>query len=792
MKTITKTTKAIFVALLAMILCVAMAFALTACNNDDDKPAPDGITKYDATFDASIVMGAMGSQSFSSIFSDAYVTKNGDKYTLTVIFTAGELTVGAAKGTIFVDDAPTEQAESGSIANGTLGVYKQNGDLVTEGVKVTYSSGNNFAVNPAQENVYYVQSAAFPVDGLRAEYYLTLYINSNMMGAQFTKGVHDAKLTLDLESGNTVTSITGLGVETRGEVPAQVVEPVENKYTEYAANIEAVVGMGTDVDFTENLFDGAYVIKKSGKYEMTLIFKSGTVNMPFGNTMTGFLTSADSEDYNHNIVTPVFGYYNGETLVKDGVDLTYSSEEDYVAANGENYYYVKSMTFTVDELKDSYELSIYVMAGNESSASSMQFPYTKKGGDVCKAILTLDLTDAQKVDSITDLLGVDELGEAPAPEVVYTKYDANLSCYVTAMGGVEFGTGLLSGVYVEKDKDQYYMTLVFAKSQVTIFTVTCDTFIDTDPANAGTSKGVTDGTIGYYKADGTLVTDGVEVGYSSGDDYATSSSGNVYYVKSVTMPIDTLRSEYKLTLYVNSSVMGMQFCEPNDTVQSGTYSAVLTLDLENSTEVDNIDDLIGVPVRGEVPEPQSAYTKYDASLSCVVTVMNADIATGIVDSVYVSKENGKTYMTVIFKKGQATVMTITCDTYIDAAPANAGTNKGVTDGTIGFYKADGTLVTDGIALTYSSGDDYGTDGNGNKSYYVKSATFEIDSLRSEYKLAIYVNSNVMGAQFCEPNDNATTTYSAILTVDMESGEGVDSIDSLLGVETKGEVVVDEG
>ena len=187
----------------------------------------------------------------------------------------------------------------------------------------------------------------------------------------------------------------------------------------------------------------------------------------------------------------------------------------------------------------------------------------------------------------------------------YTKYDANLSCYVTAMGGVEFGTGLLSGVYVEKDADQYFMTLVFATSQVTIMTITCDTFIDTNPANAGTSKGVADGTIGFYDKNGTLVTEGIEVGYSSGNDYAASSSGNVYYVKSVTIPIDELRETYKLTLYVNSSVMGMQFCEANDNATGTTYSATLTLDLENSTEVESIDDLIGVPVRGEVSESEN-------------------------------------------------------------------------------------------------------------------------------------------------------------------------------------------
>ena len=203
MKTITKTSKAILFALLAMIICVAMT--LTACNgtsnnDDDDDTTAIVITKYDATFDASIVMGPMGEQSFASVFSDAYVTKNNNQYSLTVIFTAGELNVGGLTGTIFIDNNPTTEETVNGVKDGTIGFYKADGTLVTEGIKVTYSSGNNYAVNSAQQNVYYVQSVEFPVNELRATYDLKLYIHSNMMGKQFIKGVHDAKITLDLES----------------------------------------------------------------------------------------------------------------------------------------------------------------------------------------------------------------------------------------------------------------------------------------------------------------------------------------------------------------------------------------------------------------------------------------------------------------------------------------------------------------------------------------------------------------------------------------------------------------
>lgn len=427
MKTITKTTKAILVVLLAMILCVAMAFSLAACNNDNDDqdtPPADSITKYDATLDASITMGAAGPQQLgSNIVKGTYITVKDGKYTLTLIMEAGEMTVFGITKNVFIDDNPENPQTIEGIKDGTIGIYKADGTIVTEGVKLTYSSGDEYEYTPSGKEVYYVKSAEFPIDSVRESYDLTMFFNSPMMGKQFSNATYKATLKLDLQSGTAVESISGYGVATRGEIP----------------------------------------------------------------------------------------------LPK------------------------------------------------------------------------------------------------------FTKYEAELSCFVTAMGGVEFGDGLLSGVYIEKDAEQYFMTLIFNKSQVTIFTVTCDTFVDTDLANKGTSKGVEDGTIGFYDKNGLLVTDGVEVGYSSGDDYATSSTGNVYYVKSVTMPIDELRETYKLTLYVNSSVMGMQFCEANATATGTTYSASLTLDLESGTEIDNIDNLIGVPVRGEAPKPN-----YN------VTVSGFDVAEGSV------------------------------------------------------------------------------------------------------------------------------------------------------------------
>ena len=413
MKTLARTSKAMMFTVIAMLLCIVTVFA--ACDNGKPGGGETGgeavITQYAADLDASITMGAMGEIDFGgSLVETSYVTAQDGKYSLTVIFKAGPIEVMGISQNIFVDDDPENAATNNGIKDGTIGVYAEDGTLMTDGVSKTYSSGENYLATPSGKNVYYVQSATIPVDGLRASYDMTLYVNSALMGAQFSNDTYKATLDLDLENGKEVQSVSGLGAATKGEAPQ------------------------------------------------------------------------------------------------------------------------------------------------------------------------------------------------PEPEPAYTQYDAELSCFVTAMGGIEFGDGLLAGAYVEEEEGEYYMTLIFNKSQVTIYTISCDTFIDTDLADAGTSKGVEDGTIGVYDEDGTLVTEGVEVRYSTGDDYVTGKGGNVYYVKSVKLPIDSLRETYKLALYINSSVMGVQFCEANETVTTGTFSATLTLDLASGKGVESIESLIGVETRGEAPQ----------------------------------------------------------------------------------------------------------------------------------------------------------------------------------------------
>lgn len=137
--------------------------------------------------------------------------------------------------------------------------------------------------------------------------------------------------------------------------------------------------------------------------------------------------------------------------------------------------------------------------------------------------------------------------------------DASLSCYVNAMGGVEFGAPLLTGSSIKVDADgSKIMTMNFTKSSVTIYNITCDTFIDASHSAEDSKGGVKNGTLGYYDKNGNLQTDSVE--YTLSDDTALNSkSEEVHYVSSMSFPIESVKDTYELTLYVNSNVMGVQF-----------------------------------------------------------------------------------------------------------------------------------------------------------------------------------------------------------------------------------------
>ena len=146
---------------------------------------------------------------------------------------------------------------------------------------------------------------------------------------------------------------------------------------------------------------------------------------------------------------------------------------------------------------------------------------------------------------------------------------SSLSCYIPAMGGVEFGEPLLTQTRYAKEEDgSMSLTLYFTKSSVTIYSITCYTFIDAEPnTGADPVEGEPeDGTIGYYDADNRLVTEGVSYTLSE-DTTENNLQEQVHY----------------LTFYINSTVMGAQFKITAD--GSVTRAATLTVDWDDLTEV---------------------------------------------------------------------------------------------------------------------------------------------------------------------------------------------------------------
>ena len=206
--------------------------------------------------------------------------------------------------------------------------------------------------------------------------------------------------------------------------------------------------------------------------------------------------------------------------------------------------------------------------------------------------------------------------EGLSPGTYYV--DAKFFAYVNAMGGQQFGRPMLrdenesdapSSADALKDAESYdtdkakivvdangnaEMTLFFKRSAVVIYGVEAFTFIDPNPEYDGkprpdgstpdpSARGVKDGTIGIYDASGSsgdggsLITGGVK--YTTASSTAPNPQGNqVNYVNSITFPLPYAGDTYYLALYINSQVMGVEFCNKNDLATSMTYQSWVELD----------------------------------------------------------------------------------------------------------------------------------------------------------------------------------------------------------------------
>ncbi len=150
----------------------------------------------------------------------------------------------------------------------------------------------------------------------------------------------------------------------------------------------------------------------------------------------------------------------------------------------------------------------------------------------------------------------------------------SLSCYVNAMGGIDFASGMLSGISVTVDNSgNAYMTINLGVNNGNIYSVNYIAFVDASYVAPG-----------YYDESGVLHRNTT---YTTSSNTATNSSGNaVHYVDSITFPVSTsnLKSTYYLYIYVESNVMGVQFCNGSGSGSSGQpgvltpYVAQLSVD----------------------------------------------------------------------------------------------------------------------------------------------------------------------------------------------------------------------
>lgn len=289
---------------------------------------------------------------------------------------------------------------------------------------------------------------------------------------------------------------------------------------------------------------------------------------------------------------------------------------------------------------------------------------------------------------------------AVADEAGTYNVDATLSCYVNAMGGVEFsdGYGLLTGTTVEVAEDGTATATMNlgTTSGLAIYGVDCTAFIGTDEAP------------GYYK-DGAVTKENVT--YTTSTDTVANANGQVNYITSITFPVDTATDAYTMWIYLDSNVMGCQLGDGTGTGSSNTpgvatkHTAVFTIDWTTAEKI----------VEASETKSQSATVEYtveggyEVEIPATITVDAATKKGGytvtaqnfvIEDNAYVTvtaSENGelsngtdKLAFTNTLAEGQLmeTGDTLNGTVEVTDSPSNPGKYTGTVDFTINFYAGE--------------------------------------------------------------------------------------------------------
>lgn len=502
----------------------------------------------------------------------------------------------------------------------------------------------------------------------------------------------------------------------------------------------------------------------SGTYDLALAVNSTMMGMQFGGADATYpatltvdwskvkVTNLVKEQYTINVTAndSEAGTVSGNGTVTEGTQtkVTATANAGYTfkhwTENGAEVSTAAEYTFTVNSSRNL----VAVFEAQKIGTSNKNEGNNQENG-----------TDTGEKISVSDLF-----------ELKAGTYglDSTLSCYVSAMGGVEFGKPLLSRAVLTVAEDgTATATLHFQTSTVTIYSVTANTYISTE------------GKTQYW--DGSAWVNAT---------YTTDENG---YVKTMTFPIKKAEATYQLGLMVGSDVMSTQF--------GGTdskYKATWTVDWSNVTvgevagskEETSTDGSTnnsttngtsgstsnttstsdGTSASGSTSTSSGAGSSnskknasstsasttgtvmsvsslseleagsygLSASLSCYVNAMGgvefgAPLLSGAVLNV---AKDGTATITLSFRTSSVTIYGVTADTYVSA------------EGKVQYWN--------GSAWVDAS---YTTDANG----YVKTMTFPITKTSSTYKLALMIGSNVMGTQF----GGSDSKYAATLTVNWD-------------------------
>ena len=275
--------------------------------------------------------------------------------------------------------------------------------------------------------------------------------------------------------------------------------------------------------------------------------------------------------------------------------------------------------------------------------------------------------------------------------------NAKLSCYVNAMGGIEFsdGHGLLTGttVTVAEDGSATATLNLGTTSDLTIYSVACTAFIGVDEAP------------GYYK-DGAVTKENVT--YTVSDDTVANANGQVNYLTSITMPVDTSVSEYTMWLYLDSNVMGCQLGDGNGKGSSNTpgvatpHTAKLTIDWDSAEKIAvpeetanrsaNVEYTVESGYEVEIPATitvDSATNKGSYNVTAQKFVVDEDAYVTVTASESGKLSNGSKELafknTLADGKLTKTGDTLAGEVEVTEAASNPGKYTGTVDFTISYF-----------------------------------------------------------------------------------------------------------